>query len=201
MFAVVVASPAKAPRSPAELDELTLARAQRGDEAAARALVERYQRPVFALLSRLCGTRSATRELIDDLAQETFLRAFRALPSFDKNGPARLSTWILTIATRLALDALRRPNPSAEPLDAAAGVAAPARADETAERWALAAAIEHAVLGLHPDQRAVFILRQYHDLDYADIARALAIDLGTVKSRLSRARAVLRQALAEVSHA
>src|SRR5262245_42484489 len=84
-----------------ELDQVTLARAQRGDEGACRTLVVTYQRPVFALLSRIL------RRNVDDLAQETFLRVFRALPRFRPAGPARLSTWILTIATRLAIDELR----------------------------------------------------------------------------------------------
>src|SRR3954447_21718894 len=88
-----------------ELDEVSLARAQRGDRAAQAVLVERYQRPVFALLSRMVGR---DRAAVEDLAQETFLRALRALPRFSLQGPARLSTWILTIATRLALDQLRR---------------------------------------------------------------------------------------------
>ena len=81
------------PPAPEELDELTLARAQRGDEEACRALVVRYQRALFALLARMLGPRGA----VEDLAQETFLRAFRALPGFDRSGPARLSTWLLTI--------------------------------------------------------------------------------------------------------
>src|SRR5262245_9009014 len=90
-----------------ELDEVTLARAKRGDERACRAFVETYQRQVFALISRLLGRQP----LVEDLAQETFLRAFRALASFDPRGPARLSTWLLTIASRLALDELRRRAP------------------------------------------------------------------------------------------
>src|SRR5215831_16089459 len=94
---------AKSHAAEPELDDLTLARAQRGDEPACRTLVERYQRPVFALLGRMCG-----HARVEDLAQETFLRVFRALPRFDRSGPARLSTWILTVATRLALDELRR---------------------------------------------------------------------------------------------
>src|SRR5215213_1464126 len=91
-----------------ELDEVTLARAQRGDRAAQAMLVERYQRPVFALLSRMVGRE---RALVEDLAQETFLRVLRSLAGFTVNGPARLSTWIVTIATRLALDHLRRRAP------------------------------------------------------------------------------------------
>jgi RNA polymerase sigma-70 factor (ECF subfamily) len=174
----------------AELDELTLARAQRGDEAACRALVLRYQRPVFALLSRLVG-----RGRIDDLAQETFLRVFRALARFDRSGPARLGTWILTIATRLGLDELRKRPPPDVALDET--FVGPARADETAERHALGAALARAVAALPPEQRAVVLLREVHELEYDEIARALDVDLGTVKSRLSRARAALREALGD----
>jgi len=173
-----------------ELDDLTLARAQRGEDAACRALVVRYQRPVFALLSRLAG-----RGRVEDLAQETFLRVFRALPRFDRGGPARLSSWILTIATRLALDELRRTPRVEVPLDDQQPGGA--RADETAERRALARDLQRAFARLAPDQRAVVLLREVHELDYEEIARALDLDLGTVKSRLSRARASLRLALGE----
>jgi RNA polymerase sigma-70 factor (ECF subfamily) len=167
-----------------ELDDLTLARAQRGDEAACRALVERYQRPVFALLGRMCG-----RARVEDLAQETFLRVFRALPRFERAGPARLSTWILTVATRLALDELRRRPPQLVELDP--GLPGPSRTDAGVERRALV----KAVAALSADQQAALLLREVHGLEYDEIARALGIDLGTVKSRLARARAALRAAL------
>lgn len=189
------------PTAPDELDELTLARAQRGDERARRALVERYQRPVFAVLSRMLHGR-ATAAGVEDLAQDTFLRVFRALPGFDRRGPARLSTWILTIATRLAIDELRRKQLDAVPLDA--GGEPPGRAaatDADAERSRLAAALRAAIDDLSPEHRAAFLLREYHELEYAEIADNLKIDLGTVKSRLSRARAALRRALEEVYRA
>src|SRR5262245_52508694 len=90
-------------RTGEELELGLLARCRERDPAALRAFVERYQRPVFALLSRMLGRVPE----VEDLAQETFLRAFRALPSFDPHGTARPSTWLLTIATRLALDGYR----------------------------------------------------------------------------------------------
>lgn len=186
---------------PAELDELTLARAQRGDARARRDLVERYQRPVFALLSRMLHGRAPPAG-VEDLAQETFLRVFRALPGFDRTGPARLSTWILTIASRLAIDALRRRNLPTEPLDPAAEPAATGDAtDAGAERERLAALLRRAIDDLPPEYRAAFLLREYHELEYAEIADNLQVDLGTVKSRLSRARAALRRALEEVYRA
>jgi RNA polymerase sigma-70 factor (ECF subfamily) len=166
-----------------ELDEVTVARAQRGDDAACRALVVRYQRPVFALLSRFVGRGAGC----EDLAQETFLRVFRALPGFVVGGRARLSTWILTIATRLAIDELRRPRPVALPPDLPGGA--------SAETAALGHAIETAIRGLSPDHQAVFLLREYHGLEYEEIGRTLDVDVGTVRSRLARARAALREAL------
>lgn len=179
-----------------ELDEVTLRRAQQGDDDACRALVMRYQRPVLALLHRMLGrSRSAT---VEDVAQETFLDVFRALQKFSPLGAARLSTWILTIASRRAIDALRRAEPSATPLTGDDDAVAPDRADDAARRHAVGRELARAVGELAPEYRAAFLLREYHGLEYAEIARALDIDLGTVKSRLARARAALRQRLAEV---
>src|SRR5262245_38695329 len=93
-----------------ELDEVTLARAQKGDDPACRDLVRCYQGAVFALLSRMLG-RSRGKAQIEDVAQETFLRVFRNLKSFSASGPAPLSSWILTIASHLAIDELRRRRP------------------------------------------------------------------------------------------
>jgi RNA polymerase sigma-70 factor (ECF subfamily) len=179
-----------------ELDEVTLRRAQNGDDAACRALVARYQRPVFALLCRMLGAGRAA--LAEDLAQETFLEVFRALARFSPLGPARLSTWILTIASRRAIDVLRRPTVETEPLALDAEPAGASRADEAALRGAVASAIQRAVNELSPEYRAAFLLREYHGLEYAEISRALDIDVGTVKSRLARAKAALREVLAEV---
>jgi len=180
---------AAAARTITSLDELTLRRAQRGDEGAWRDLVALYQQPIQALVWRLLIGRS--RHRVEDLVQETFVRVLRALPGFDLDGPATLSTWMLTIATRLALNELRRDEPVAldvEPI-------APGRTDTELERRRLGAAIAAAVASLAEGQRAVFVLREYHDLDYQEIAEILEIDLGTVKSRLARARAALRDHL------
>ena len=179
-----------------DLDEVTLRRAQRGETGAFRELVERYQRAIWELAVRmLAGTAVAHRA--EDVVQETFVRVHRALPSFDPAGPARLSTWILTIASRLALNELRvAPRAAATvPLDAVietAGADSPAQAAEMKQR---ARVIAGAIAELPETARAVIVLREYHDLEYEEIARVLEIDLGTVKSRLSRARAQLRERL------
>ncbi|MEM9189012.1 MAG: sigma-70 family RNA polymerase sigma factor [Myxococcota bacterium] len=177
-----------------ELDDLTLARARRGEREAQRALVLRYQRPVWALLRRHLGTE----EDIEDLAQETFLRVFRALPSFRSSPTARLSTWILTIAIRLAVDRHRRTRRSPF-VDREVMVESPAPGPDCAfEQRATGEAIARAVEALPPEYRAAFILRAYHDFDYREIGEALGCDVGTVKSRISRARARLRQELQKV---
>lgn len=183
---MAMAAPA---RSPEPLDELTLRRAQRGDERAWRDLVEHYQRAIHALIWRLLARRA--RHRVEDLTQETFVRVLRALPTFDPAGPASLSTWMLTIATRLALNELRRP----EHEELAVEPTADDRTDAMTERQRLGAAIAAGVAALPETQRAVFVLREYHELEYQDIAAALELDLGTVKSRLARARAALRDYL------
>ena len=185
--------PRRSPTRRVELDDVTLARAQRGDPVAWRALVEFHQGAVFALLGRLLG--GGRRAQVEDLAQETFLAVFRQLAGFSPLGPARLSTWILTIASRRAIDELRRA--PAAPLSAD-DLADRGRADDALVRRRLARAIDAALAELPPEYRAAFVLRELHGLEYAEIARALEIDLGTVKSRLARARAGLRTALAEV---
>jgi RNA polymerase sigma-70 factor (ECF subfamily) len=179
---------ATAPAEP--IDDLTLRRAQRGDQRAWRDLIERHQQPVHALIWRLLAGRAQHRA--PDLTQETFVRVLRALPKFDPAGPAKLSTWILTIATRLALNELRRPDlASLNDRD----LASSERADTNIERKRLGAAIAAGIAALSDPQRAVLVLREYHELDYAEIAEVLELDLGTVKSRLARARAALRDHL------
>lgn len=183
-------------RPPTELDAATLRRAVRGEAEAARCLVELYQGRVFALVSRMLSGRG--RATIEDIAQDTFLAVFRRLAQFDPGGSARLSTWILAIAARRAIDELRKQRPVllAEPDRDRPGEA---RTDERAHRRELAAAIEAALRDLSPELRAAFLLREYHGLAYTEIAEALQIDLGTVKSRLARARDGLRARLAEVA--
>jgi len=187
-------APSGAPEQAAELDEVTLRGAQRGEPSACRALVERYQRPVFGLLHRMLGPDR--RDRVEDLAQETFLHVFRSLAGFAPLGPARLSTWILTIASRRAIDELRRSGRAGE--ECALGdedAVSPTRADDGAQHAALAARVARAVDGMAPEYRVAFLLRAYHGLEYGEIARALDIDIGTVKSRLARARAELRRGM------
>ncbi len=176
---------------PVELDRATLVRCKARDPMAFRAFVVRYERPVFALLSRVLGRRPD----LEDLAQETFLRAFRALPTFDLDGAARPSTWLLTIATRLALD-LRKRRSTTEPSFAIAPERAGESTPETErERRALGRAIEAAAAQLSDDQRAAFVLAEFHGLSMAEVARALDVPEATAKTRLFRAREAMRVSL------
>jgi RNA polymerase sigma-70 factor (ECF subfamily) len=184
-----------------ELDELAQRRAAAGEAAACRMLVEVYQVRVFALVSRMLASRDGAT--VEDVAQDTFLDVFRSLPHFQIGGSARLSTWILTIAARRAIDELRKQRPEGVPeLERFADDGATHGGGEAAaRRRQLVAALEAAIADLSPELRAAFLLREYHELDYAAIATALGIELGTVKSRLGRARAALRARLAEVHDA
>jgi RNA polymerase sigma-70 factor (ECF subfamily) len=173
----------------AELDDLTLRRAQQGERAALDLLVERYHPMVHALVWRMACAQGDSH--VADLVQDALVRVLQALRNFDPEGPARLSTWILTIATRVVLNDRRRVPRREIPLEPVACID-PATAASDVE---LATAIASAVLELPEAQRIAFVLREYHDLDYAEIAKALDVDVGTIKSRLSRARAAVRDRL------
>lgn len=194
MMPAMTAPALQRPASHAELDDLTLARARRGEDAACRALVVRYQKVVFAVLHRvLAGSRAQGQ--VEDLAQETFLRVFKALPGFRADGPARLSTWILTIASNLAVDVLRKRQLSVVGMEDASHVPSPLRADHAADARRVGRAVETALARLPEEQRVLFVLRAYHDVSHEELCAAFDLELGTVKSRLSRARAALQQSL------
>jgi RNA polymerase sigma-70 factor (ECF subfamily) len=177
--------------TPASLDAGVLRRCRGQDPMAFRAFVVRYERMVFALLSRMLGHGPE----VEDLAQETFVRAFRAFPGFDLDGPAKVSTWLLTIATRLALDARKKKRADTEPLDAAVPTAAPSTPEMHLERRELGRAIADAAAALPDDQRAALVLADVHGLSILEIADALDVPENTAKTRLFRAREKMRAAL------
>ena len=156
-----------------------------------RAFVVRYERMVFALLSRMLGHGSE----VEDLAQETFVRAYRAFPEFDLNGAAKPSTWLLTIATRLALDARKKKKLDQTPLDEDHDAATGSTPELALERRELGRAISDAAHTLPDDQRAALVLAEFHGLSIAEIAEALSVPENTAKTRLFRAREKMREAL------
>jgi RNA polymerase sigma-70 factor (ECF subfamily) len=174
-------------RAEAEL----LARARGGDLPAFEEIVRRYQRRVYATALRILRRH----ELADEVVQEAFLRAFESLARFDLGRP--FGPWICRIAANLAVSHVRSPAAHEQPLadpapDPVATAAGPL--DRLLEGEAQAV-LDRALDGLPAEQRAVFALRVFEDLSYREIAEALGIQMGTVMSRLARARARLREAL------
>lgn len=194
--AMSVAFPLRSEGSPpAPMDVAILERCRAQDPMAFRAFVVRYERMVFALLSRMLGHGPE----VEDLAQETFVRAYRAFPEFDLEGPAKPSTWLLTIATRLALDARKKKKLDQISLDDDDEHAQRARTGSTPEialeRRQLGQAISAAAARLPDDQCAALVLAELHGLSIAEIATALDVPENTAKTRLFRAREKMREAL------
>ena len=177
--------------SPEPLDAGVLARCRAQDPMAFRAFVVRYERMVFALLSRMLGRGPE----VEDLAQETFVRAYRAFPDFDLDGAAKPSTWLLTIATRLALDARKKKQLDRTSLDDAEEASTGSTPELSLERRQLGRAIAAAAGKLPDDQRAALVLAEFHGLSILEIAEALAIPENTAKTRLFRAREKMRESL------
>ncbi len=164
-----------------------VALARQGDHRAFAELVRRHQDRVFRFLLRMIGSRDEATEL----TQDTFMKAYQALPGWRPE--AQFSTWLFQIARNAALDVLRRRG-LAEfvPIEDALVVADHAPTPE--ERLGISQRLrllEHALAQLPADHREVLLLREIEDLSYAEIAVALGVAEGTVKSRIARARAAL----------
>ena len=168
-----------------------LARLRAGDPRAFEELVTTYQHRVFGVALRMLGSRAEAEEI----AQEAFLRAHRAVVNF--RGDARLGTWLYGIASRLCLNRLSSPDRRMVRGDAALADV-PARTPDAAaevERAELDAALRTAIEELPNEQRLVLVLRDVEGLSYEEIADALALVPGTVRSRLHRARMQLKEKL------
>lgn len=168
--------------------------AKSGDQAAFGHLVETYQKRVYALTVRMCPTR----ELAEEAAQEAFLSAWQGLPFF--RGDSAFSTWLYRLASNACVDLLRKESrhqgPSLDDEAVSADTADPAPTPEkAAEQRELRTQIEAGLRSLSPEHREVLVLREIQQLSYDEIADVLSLDLGTVKSRISRGRRQLRDFL------
>ncbi|HUO86522.1 MAG TPA: sigma-70 family RNA polymerase sigma factor [Thermoanaerobaculia bacterium] len=172
-----------------------------GSEAAFRELVERFERPMFSLVLRMVRDRA----LAEDLTQESFVKAYRNLASYDPQ--RKFSSWLFKIAHNTTIDHLRRRDVDTVPLEASPDDERPGldlrladpstRGPEVeAGRGELAAALEAAVASLRPEYREVVLMRFAEDIAYQDIAEVTGLPLGTVKTHLHRARKELIEALA-----
>ena len=190
--------------NPVPDDRTLAAKAAQGSEKAFRELLRRYERPVFSLIYRMVRDRG----LAEDLSQETFIRTFRAIGSY--NPGYKFSSWIFKIAHNLTIDNLRRKRvdtvsihgspdavtPDEQARTSLALESATERPDAYVENLELGGQIEAAIGKLRPEYRAVTILRHVEGYSYQEIAEVLELPLGTVKTYIHRARLELKAELA-----
>ena len=184
------------------MDEQALIHAaQMNDVAAFNQLVRAYQAQVFRTAYRVLGDQPAA----EDAAQDAFISAFKHIQSY-RGGSFK--AWLLRIVTNACYDQLRvkqrRPTSSLDamlldPDNPAPGAdrAAPETPQDVAERKELGEAIQRGLATLAPDQRVTLILVDIEGLNYDEAAEAMQTNVGTVKSRLSRARASMRDFLVQ----
>ena len=187
-------------------DQDVVLRARSGQESAYRELVRRYERPIFALLFRMVRDR----ELSEDLAQETFVKALNAIDSYRPE--FKFSSWIFKIANNAAIDHLRRRELDTLSLDGSPHAETPEAMQATAlqigarqespldivEAKELGGTIEEAIAALRPEYRSCILLRHVEGRPYEEIAEILNLPLGTVKTYIHRARNELRHSLAHL---
>lgn len=181
----------------ASSDEELVARSRGGDLDSFNQLVLRWERPIFALAYRVIGREEDAR----DVAQETFLRAFRALNGF--KGQAKFSSWLYRITLNLCRDWIRKARrtpvsqaPEGIDIIELAGAGTPAETiEQLVGRKALGRAVSKAMAMLPEEQRTAIILKEYHGLTFQEIADMLDCPLSTVKTRLYQGLSVVRKQL------
>src|SRR3954466_13800372 len=184
-------------------DEELVARSIRGDADSFNELILRWERPIYALAYRTIGREEDAR----DVCQETFLRAFRALPGF--RGQAKFSSWLYRIALNLCRDWIRRerrapvvqPPEDVDLIELAAAAEPSESIEDLVARKDLSRLVEQAMALLPEEQRTAIVLKEYHGLTFQEIAELVGCPLSTVKTRLYQGLTVLRRELAKNSKA
>jgi RNA polymerase sigma-70 factor (ECF subfamily) len=181
-------------------DEELVDRSKTGDTESFNQLVRRWERPIFALAYRTLGREEDAR----DVTQETFLRAFRALPGF--KGDAKFSSWLYRIALNLCRDWIRKERRTPV-VQAPEGVEIEQLAErhgyesesveDLAARAELSRGVARAMQQLPAEQRTAILLKEYHGLTFQEIADMMHCPLSTAKTRLYQGLALLRKHLAE----
>jgi len=176
--------------------------AQQGDQEASRRIIEDLHRPILGFAYRILGP--SYRGEMEDIAQEIFLRLFRALDRFDTERGVKFTTWVFTFVRNYCLDILKKRRFSTVSLTSR---------NEDEEQWALEDdrtvgperrassqeirdKLDEALEQMSAEQRDVFVMREQEGMDYGEIATRTGLPEGTVKSRLHRARLALRGLLA-----
>ena len=183
-----------------EIDQQLVERVQRGDKAAFDLLVSKYQRKIFRLLSRLIRDPAE----VEDVAQEAFIKAYRALPNF--RGDSAFYTWLYRIAINTAKNHLvsqgrRAPTTTeadieeAETFDDGDHLRDLNTPDSMLLTKQVGEAVNRAIDQLPEDLRTAIVLREIEGLSYEEIAESMNCPIGTVRSRIFRAREAIAQEL------
>jgi len=159
-----------------------------GDPESFRLLVQRYQKPVIRMIANFINDR----HICEDIAQEVFLTAYKKLPSFD---PARssFSTWLFTITRNKSINIMKKrtiPSVSYPPENPDFSEAA-----DSLVRDELFIKLDQALTSLSPGHRRALVMAEFENLPYEQIAQIEGVRIGTIKSRINRAKHKLRSAL------
>ena len=178
-------------------DEELVARSRGGDAESFNQLILRWERPIYALAYRVIGREEDAR----DVCQETFLRAFRALPGF--KGQAKFSSWLYRIALNLCRDWMRRQRRTpvvqmpegVDPIELASERGPVESIETLVGRREVSEVVAEAMSLLPEEQRTAIILKEYHGMTFQEIADLQGCPLSTVKTRLYQGLSVLRRHL------
>ena len=180
-------------------DTLLAFKASEGDDKAFEALVRKYERLVSTCVFSVIGN---SPEDVMDVSQEVFLKVYRSLSSF--KGDSEFSTWLYRVAKNCALDYIRKRKPPSSSLDTSGdegeGFDVPDTSESSnPEKSVLQAEkseiLKRSIEKLSEEHREIIILRHVNDYSYEQIAKQLDLEVGTVKSRISRAREALKKIL------
>jgi RNA polymerase sigma-70 factor (ECF subfamily) len=187
-----------------DVDAKLVERVQKGDKRAFDMLVVKYQHKIYALVSRLVNDHAE----VQDVTQESFIKAYRALPNF--RGDSAFYTWLYRIAVNTAKNYLvsknRRPPGSDIDIDDAAQFAAESglrdidSPEQQLQGEQMIKIVDRAIAALPEDLRTALSLREFDGLSYEEIAQVMQCPVGTVRSRIFRAREAIDKELEPLMH-
>ena len=172
-------------------EEQVIAEVQSGKAESFRLLIERYQKPVFQMIFNLVGDGHAS----EDISQEVFISAYQKIATFDPVR-SRFSTWLFTIARNKSINHLRKKRPA---ISVSERIVSDADPYEEVSKEEFIQQLDDVLKRLPPRQRRAFTLAQFEALPYEEIAQIECVSIGTVKSRIHRAKQKLRKALENIS--